>query len=87
MAMTAQVGAEDFVLQKTVSNAKVTKALKAVLMDTYGQTDLDSLREDVASELDIETEELPAFSVEITAKFGNLTVSISGTEAQETEDE
>lgn len=84
--MTEQVGTEDFVLQKSVSSTKVVAALKSVLEDTYGRADLESLREDIASELDLETEELPAnISVEITVKFGKLSASISGTESNDEE--
>jgi hypothetical protein len=60
MAMSTAINApEDFVLSKSISGTKFVKALKRVLLDSFGQTDSASLKEDLADALDIEVEDIP----------------------------
>jgi hypothetical protein len=88
MAMSTAINApEDFVLSKSISGTKFVKALKRVLLDSFGQTDSASLKEDLADALDIEVEDIPTLNVQIVATVGKTTTSVSGLEAEETEEE
>lgn len=73
-------------MDNTELSNRESKKLTSVLSDMYTQ-EKDALLENLAEALDIEVEELPAIDVQIVATVGGKTVSVSGFEAQEKDDE
>jgi len=78
---------EDFVVTKTLNGAKFLKALKRILLDTFGQAEVSQIKGDLADALEINEEDIPNVEVSIVAKVGKQTTTVSGLEAEETDED